>query len=372
MYDQLKAKINQYIRTNGVRAITGAILNEVLNDMVDGLGTNAGFGGSITPSSEAPTTDSNIFFIASTAGTYTNFSGIVVASGELAFIHRQGNGWAKDSWTISVPDISGKADKVDTPNVIHLDNYEHSFDTLTDEQVAGLRVGDIIEWVDINGGENTSYSFVVYTIDENDVVHLMEVGINGIILLYKLVKNGDYWELSDGDGSIDISGKADKVSNATSGNFAGLDENGNLTDSGSKESDFATPSDIDTAFENYSPTFVCSYGVTTYSDIIDAYESGKRVVVDRSGRISELSFVLNNRDCRFFRIHTDNTNHITIKKTTVTPNNEWREEDIKPEDITDKVSTIAGYESDTTKYPNTKAVYDFVKALADANNLTMP
>lgn len=38
----------------------------------------------------------------------------------------------------------------------------------------------------------------------------------------------------------DISGKADKVSSATSGNFAGLDANGNLTDSGSKASDFLT------------------------------------------------------------------------------------------------------------------------------------
>lgn len=49
------------------------------------------------------------------------------------------------------------------------------------------------------------------------------------------------------DGTIDttsyvsdISGKADKVSSATNGNFAGLDSNGNLTDSGSKASDFLT------------------------------------------------------------------------------------------------------------------------------------
>ena len=38
----------------------------------------------------------------------------------------------------------------------------------------------------------------------------------------------------------DITGKADKVSGATNGNFAGLDSNGNLTDSGSKAADFAT------------------------------------------------------------------------------------------------------------------------------------
>jgi len=38
----------------------------------------------------------------------------------------------------------------------------------------------------------------------------------------------------------DIEGKADLVSGATAGNFAGLDVNGNLTDSGSKAADFAT------------------------------------------------------------------------------------------------------------------------------------
>lgn len=37
-----------------------------------------------------------------------------------------------------------------------------------------------------------------------------------------------------------LGGKTDKVTSATSGNFAGLDSNGNLTDSGSKASDFAT------------------------------------------------------------------------------------------------------------------------------------
>ena len=41
-----------------------------------------------------------------------------------------------------------------------------------------------------------------------------------------------------------ISGKADKVTNATAGNFAGLDANGNLKDSGSKASDFMTRSAV--------------------------------------------------------------------------------------------------------------------------------
>lgn len=37
---------------------------------------------------------------------------------------------------------------------------------------------------------------------------------------------------------VDISGKADKVTDAAEGNFAGLDAEGNLTDSGKKASDF--------------------------------------------------------------------------------------------------------------------------------------
>ena len=54
-----------------------------------------------------------------------------------------------------------------------------------------------------------------------------------------------------------IAGKADKVENATEGNFAGLDANGNLTDSGKKASDFATPAEVkavDDKFANYTTT----------------------------------------------------------------------------------------------------------------------
>lgn len=64
---------------------------------------------------------------------------------------------------------------------------------------------------------------------------------NGVLKLYK---NASPAEGATPDFILtlptqDISGKADKVSGATTGNFAGLDANGNLTDSGSKASDFA-------------------------------------------------------------------------------------------------------------------------------------
>lgn len=43
---------------------------------------------------------------------------------------------------------------------------------------------------------------------------------------------------------VDITGKADKVAKAVAGDFAALDANGNLTDSGKKASDFASATDV--------------------------------------------------------------------------------------------------------------------------------
>lgn len=58
-------------------------------------------------------------------------------------------------------------------------------------------------------------------------------------------------ELTNDSGFLtehqDITGKADKVASAINGNFAGLDANGNLTDSGKKASDFLDSEDIEYA-----------------------------------------------------------------------------------------------------------------------------
>lgn len=53
-----------------------------------------------------------------------------------------------------------------------------------------------------------------------------------------LVKKADGLYVPKAD-VVDISGKADKVANATAGNFAGLDADGNLTDSGKSATDFS-------------------------------------------------------------------------------------------------------------------------------------
>lgn len=69
--------------------------------------------------------------------------------------------------------------------------------------------------------------------------------------------------------------KADKVTNATSGHFAGLDTNGNLTDSGSKASDFKT---VQTAVSD--PT--ASGNATSFIDTISQDTNGVITVTKKT------------------------------------------------------------------------------------------
>lgn len=73
---------------------------------------------------------------------------------------------------------------------------------------------------------NTEYSF---TLAENYKLKIQKKDVGGEFADYQVI-----------DLTSAFAAKADKVSNATAGNFAGLDAEGNLTDSGKKAADFAT------------------------------------------------------------------------------------------------------------------------------------
>lgn len=64
--------------------------------------------------------------------------------------------------------------------------------------------------------------------------------VDGLVHTYTITLESGYqytFDVTDGV-TPDTSGKADKVAEATDGNFAGLDANGNLKDSGKKPSDY--------------------------------------------------------------------------------------------------------------------------------------
>lgn len=94
-YNSLKATINANIKTNGNEEITGSVLNSVLNAMVNTLGAGYQYAGVATPDTNPGTPDTNVFYIAATAGTYTNMGGLVVSDGEVAILKYNGT-WTKD------------------------------------------------------------------------------------------------------------------------------------------------------------------------------------------------------------------------------------------------------------------------------------
>ena len=94
-YSALKATIDASINTNGQQAITGAILNDVLNEMVDVLGEGYTFLGVATISTNPTTPEGKAYYLAGAAGTYPNFGNIVVASDEVALLVWSGTAWSK-------------------------------------------------------------------------------------------------------------------------------------------------------------------------------------------------------------------------------------------------------------------------------------
>lgn len=103
---KLKKAIADVIKTNGNEEITGAIMQQTLISIVDNLGSNAQFGGVAVPSTVPADTDGSVFYLASTQGTYPNFSGIKVDASEMAVFTKNTAGtWVKTSLPIQHPTI---------------------------------------------------------------------------------------------------------------------------------------------------------------------------------------------------------------------------------------------------------------------------
>ena len=123
--EQIKANISRNITTNGVGDITGEVMRRVLNNMTDNLATEyAGYQYAgiavLTPSQTDPgTPDGKVFYVATEAGTYTNFSGLTVSEGEVAVLKYNGTAWSKD--------VTGAATKAELDQLGQLVNTGYKY-----------------------------------------------------------------------------------------------------------------------------------------------------------------------------------------------------------------------------------------------------
>lgn len=106
--------------------------------------------------------------------------------------------------------------------------------------------------------------------------------VNGAPAAFDTLKEISDWITADTTGAAailaDVANKADKVDSAVNGNFAGLDANGNLTDSGYKAADFQVAG-------SYKTTQTAVTDPTT-GNATDTYEFIATVSQNANGEIS--------------------------------------------------------------------------------------
>lgn len=77
-WSDLKAAVEQVIKTNGNNEITGQILQDTLNTIISNLGEYATFAGVASLTTNPGNPDGLTFYLASDVGTYPNFGGATV------------------------------------------------------------------------------------------------------------------------------------------------------------------------------------------------------------------------------------------------------------------------------------------------------
>lgn len=97
MFSNLKAAIQAVIKTNGNQSITGAVMQSSLISMINGLGANMQFMGVANSGTNPGVPDGPVFYIATQAGTYSNFGGIRVSTYAVALAWGR-PGSVEDKW----------------------------------------------------------------------------------------------------------------------------------------------------------------------------------------------------------------------------------------------------------------------------------
>lgn len=108
-YNELKTLIDAYVNRNGVQAITGSVLNGVLNEMVNQLGRGYELVGVALPGDNPGLPDGPVAYVAAESGVYVNFGGYTVRAGEIAMLSYDGY-WTKVTLYEGIQDTEATVD----------------------------------------------------------------------------------------------------------------------------------------------------------------------------------------------------------------------------------------------------------------------
>lgn len=194
-YNNLKAGIDAVIKTNGRQEISGAALNAQLKNMISELGAGYQYMGVATPATNPGTPDANVFYLASEAGTYTNFGGIVINEGEVCVLAWNGT-WTKQVTGIATADQLNQLGQIKADKILlttnWIDNkYVKSDGTLGNSE--GYKATDYIkvipcEGIAIRTKDDYSASYIAFYKDQSETTFIESIAITNSELA-ELVEN---------------------------------------------------------------------------------------------------------------------------------------------------------------------------------------
>lgn len=151
-YTTLKSAIQQVIKTNGNNEITGALLQQSLIAMINSLGGYYQFAGIATPSTNPGTPDQNVFYIGG-AGTYSNFSSLVIPTGYIGVLKYNGT-WTLE--TVQAGDVNAVKFVAQTLTDNQKTQARTNIEAASNEQVSQLeaKVADLDVAFDITNSYN--------------------------------------------------------------------------------------------------------------------------------------------------------------------------------------------------------------------------
>ena len=163
-WSTLKTAVADIINTNGNQAITGQLLQNVLNNIITNVGENSTFAGIATVDTNPGAPDGPVFYLATTAGIYPNFNSIEVLDGEAVILE-----WDNSTWTKKVTGFAtqeklselGSEVKVlfIPPTLLEFNYIERNSGVITNENKWGRFTDDLFAHIAIKvkGGDRITY-----------------------------------------------------------------------------------------------------------------------------------------------------------------------------------------------------------------------
>jgi len=213
-WEILKSAVVEVIKANGNNEINGDILQETLLSIINNLGENSYFTGVAIPATVPGDPDGNVFYLASTVGTYSNFSALTVASGEIAILTNKTGSWTKQVLSITLSDglvTSAKLadDSVNTSKIIDsaITSDKLADDSVTDEKISAstnykqkfdFSEDEKLEIADSDGN-------VAFEINNTEVLYFEKFTQAKLIELLSALfyqYQGESFEIADDEGNV--------------------------------------------------------------------------------------------------------------------------------------------------------------------------